>query len=161
MTNRKVTEGTAEEKVVKTEKVVKKEKKNLLTKKKIYNFYQEKSGVVSDRADELAWMFVIMMTGGLISGHAYTTFSECAAFACLYMLLSVLQALWQTITSWRFMLKEERKRKECELDKDNKKKYTYPEEWPDYIGSGAWVFYYLKMVTITVCVTFFIVKVFF
>ena len=161
MTNRKVTEGTAEEKVVKTEKVVKKEKKNLLTKKKIYNFYQEKSGVASDRADELAWMFVIMMTGGLISGHAYTTFSECAAFACLYVLLSVLQALWQTITSWHFMLKEERKRKECELDKDNKKKYTYPEEWPDYIGSGAWVFYYLKMMTITVCVIFFIVKVFF
>ena len=159
MNTRKETNAAAvNEKAVKKEK---KEKKNLLTIKKIYNFYQEKSRVAGDRADELAWMFVIMMTGGLISGHAYTTFSECAAFACLYVLLSVLQALWQTIASWRFMLKEERKRKECELDKDNEKKYTYPEEWPDYIGFGAWVFYYLKMIIITVCVVFFVKQIFF
>lgn len=159
MNTRKETNAAAvNEKAVKK---VKKEKKNLLTIKKIYKFYQEKSVVAGDRADQLAWMFIGMMVGGLISGHTFYTFVVCAAFACIYMLLSVLQALWQTITSWRFMLKEDRKRKECELDKDNEKKYTYPEEWPDYIGFGAWVFFYLKMITITVCVVFFVKQIFF
>lgn len=119
-----------------------------LTEEKVYEFYQERSGMAGERADQLAWMFVVMMTGGLISGHAFQTFSICAMLAAIYMLLSVLQAVWQAFTSSLFM-------------KIIKHKQTKPDDYPWWVGSGAWLFFWLKMITIASAVIYFAKAIFF
>ena len=116
--------------------------KEKLTEKEVYEYYQDASERAGDRADQLAWMFIGMMTGGLISGHAFTTFSICAAFAVIYMLLSVMQAVWQTFTTSMFL-------------KDIKHKQLTPDDYPSWVGGGAWLFFWLKMIAIALAVVYF------
>lgn len=114
-----------------------------VTEEKVYNYYQERSVTAGDRADQLAWVFVIMMTGGLISGHAFQTFSVCAALAATYFFFSIMQAVWQTFTSWLFM------RQLRHAD-------TMPDDYPAWVGGGAWLFFWLKMITISGAVFYFV-----
>ena len=119
-----------------------------LTEDKVYDFYQERSMKAGERADQLAWMFVVMMTGGLISGHAFQAFSVCAALAAVYMLLSVAQAVWQTFTSWLFK-------------QQIKKMDVAPDDYPSWVGGGAWLFFWAKMITISSAVIYFVRAIFF
>ena len=119
------------------------ESNNGLTEEKVYDYYQERSVTAGDRADQLAWVFVIMMTGGLISGHAFQTFSVCAALAAIYFFFSIMQAVWQTFTSWLFM------RQLRHAD-------TMPDDYPAWVGGGAWLFFWLKMITISAAVIYFV-----
>ena len=120
----------------------------VLTEKEVYDYYQERSVNAGERAELLAWMFIVMMTGGLISGHAFQTFSICSALAVIYMLLSVLQAVWQTFTSWLFMRQI------------NRHQLT-PKDCPAWIGCGAWAFFWLKMISIASAVMYFAKAIFF
>lgn len=113
-----------------------------VTESEVNDYYQERSKTSGERADQLAWMFVVMMTGGLISGHAFQTFSICAMLAAVYMLLSVVQAVWQTFTAWLFK-------------KQIHDEELTPDDYPSWVGSGAWLFYWLKMCTIATAVIYF------
>jgi hypothetical protein len=113
-----------------------------LTEDDVYEYYQERSVKAGERADQLAWMFIVMMTGGLISGHAFQTFSICAMLAAIYMLLSVVQAVWQTFTSWLFKNIIHRTGET-------------PEDYPSWVGGGAWFFFWAKMITIASAVIYF------
>ena len=118
-----------------------------LTEEKVYDFYQERSVTAGNRADQLAWMFILMMTGGLISGHAFQAFSVCATLSAIYMLLSVMQAVWQTFTSWLFM-------------KQIRKADVMPSDYPAWVGCGAWLFFWLKMINISAAVCYFVYALF-
>ena len=133
-------------------------KKDRVTENDAYRFYQKSSIVSGERADQLAWMFIVMMTGVLISGHVYSVFSVCAALACIYMLLSVLQSMWQAIASWIFKNRINQARKVCEATPGCT--FVNPEDYPDYMGFFAWVFYYSKMAVITADVVYFAYNVF-
>ena len=124
-----------------------KETRKALTEEEVYDFYQESSVRACSRADQLAWMFVMMATGCLIAGHAWQTFLTCAALALVYLLLSVLQAVWQTLTAWLF------KRQVARMD-------TPPDDYPWWMGCGAWAFFWAKMVAITAAVIHFAIPVF-
>ena len=113
-----------------------------VTEEQVYDYYQERSVKAGERADQLAWMFIVMMTGGLISGHAFQTFSICAMLAAIYMLLSVVQAVWQTFTSWLFKNIIHRTGE-------------MPEDYPSWVGGGAWFFFWAKMITIASAVIYF------
>lgn len=121
---------------------------DVLTEEKVYDYYQERSTTAGKRADQLAWMFIVMMTGGLISGHAFETFSVCASLAAVYMLLSVAQAVWQTFTSWLFK-------------QQIKKMDVAPDDYPEWVGGGAWLFFWAKMITIASAVIYFVRAIFF
>lgn len=121
---------------------------DVLTEEKVYDYYQERSTTAGERADQLAWMFIVMMTGGLISGHAFQAFSVCASLAAVYMLLSVAQAVWQTFTSWLFMNRL-------------KKMDVAPDDYPSWVGVGAWLFFWAKMITIASAVIYFVKAIFF
>ena len=118
------------------------EEPETLTEDKVYDFYQERSVKAGERADQLVWMFIVMMTGGLISGHAFQAFSICAMLAAIYMLLSVVQAVWQTFTSWLFKNIIHRTGET-------------PEDYPSWVGGGAWFFFWAKMITIASAVIYF------
>ena len=113
-----------------------------VTESKVNDYYQERSVTAGSRADQLAWMFVLMMTGGLISGHAYETFSVCAALSAIYLFFSIMQAVWQTFTSWIF--------KQC-----IKRAEVMPDDYPWWVGSGAWLFFWLKMLSISSAAIYF------
>ena len=113
-----------------------------VTEEQVYDYYQERSVKAGERADQLAWIFIVMMTGGLISGHAFQTFSICAMLAAIYMLLSVVQAVWQTFTSWLFKNIIHRTGET-------------PEDYPSWVGGGAWFFFWAKMITIASAVIYF------
>lgn len=121
---------------------------DVLTEEKVYDYYQERSVKAGERADQLAWMFIVMMTGGLISGHAFQTFAVCAALAAVYMLLSVAQAVWQTFTSWLFK-------------QQVKKMDVAPDDYPSWVGGGAWLFFWAKMITIASAIIYFVKALFF
>lgn len=123
-------------------------KPDTLTEDEVYDYYQERSKTAGDRADQLAWMFIVMMTGGLISGHAFQTFSICANLALVYMLLSVVQAVWQMFTAWLF------KKQVTKMDEK-------PKDYPSWVGCGAWLFYWSKMITIAAAVIYFTKVIFF
>lgn len=125
-----------------------KETRKALTEEEVYDFYQERSGTAGDRADQLAWMFVAMAAGVLISGHAWQTFFVSAALSVTYLLLSVLQAVWQAFTAWLF------KRQVSRMA-------TPPTDYPWWIGCGAWLLFWLKMAAITAAVVCFVKSVFF
>lgn len=113
-----------------------------VTEEKVYDYYQERSVTAGSRADQLAWMFVLMMTGGLISGNAFKTFSVCTALSAIYVFFSIMQAVWQTFTSWIF--KQRIKRAD-----------VMPEDYPWWVGSGAWLFFWLKMISISTAAIYF------
>lgn len=119
------------------------EKIEPLTEEDVYDYYQERSVTAGNRADQLAWVFVIMMTGGLVSGHAFETFSVCAALSAVYMFFSIMQAVWQTFTSWLFM----------QRIKDSDDMFA---DYPSWVGGGAWLFFWLKMIAISAAVVYFV-----
>ena len=102
---------------------------DVLTEKEVYDYYQERSVKAGERADQLAWMFIVI------------------ALAAIYMLLSVLQAVWQTFTSWLFMQKINRH-------------HLTPEDYPAWVGCGAWAFFWLKMISIASAVIYFAKAIF-
>lgn len=131
-------------------------KKNFI--QKAYDDYQEFSGIAGKRAGDIAWAFIIMMAAGLVSGHAFSTFSICAGLALLHLLLGMMQSLWQSVAFWFCMCREKRIRKQYANLSDEE--YTYPEDYPDWVGFVAWVFYYAKMIVIAAAVVYFIHNLF-
>ena len=128
-----------------------------MTEETVNSFYKKSSARSSDMAERLAWMFIIMSAAGLTSGHAYQTFFVCAVWSVLYMLLGVLQYLWQAVASWVFMVRMQHLEKRYE---DNLGvTVIYPKSFPDYIGFGAWVLFYMKMACITIAVSYFVYRV--
>ena len=121
---------------------------DIVTEEKVYDYYQERSATAGSRADMLAWMFTVMMTGVLISGHAYQTFAVCTALSVLYMFFSIMQAVWQTFASWLFL-------------KRIKGVEVLPTDYPSWVGGGAWLFFWLKMITISSAVCYFVHAIFF
>ena len=116
--------------------------------------YQEFSVKCGERAERLAWAFIIMLVGCLISGHAFQTFAVCAMLSVISLLLGVLQSLWQTVTIWWF---KQRVHREQERNKDQPGvTIIEPDNYPDYVGFGAWVFYLLKIATIAAAVCYFV-----
>lgn len=118
------------------------ESSDIITGQEVYDYYQERSGAAGNRADQLAWMFVVMAAAVLFSGHTWGVFIEGAVMAAIYMMLSVLQAVWQTFTSWLFM-------------RQLKKMDVAPKDYPSWVGCGEWLFFWLKMITITIPVIYF------
>ena len=108
-----------------------------MNEEKIYNDYQERSTTAGDRFNQLAWAFIALLMAQLIGDSHFKEYYVMAAGGLTYLLLSSLQAFWQTITIWLF--KQIVKRKGIE-----------PEDYPSWVGGGAWFFYWLKMIVITI-----------
>jgi len=118
-----------------------------VTEPMVYDFYQKSAANAANRADQLAWMFIVMMTGGLISGHAFQTFSVCAALSAIYMLLSVMQSVWHVFTCWLFK-------------RQLKKAEVMPNDYPVWVRA-SWLFFWLKMISISAAVCYFVNAIFF
>lgn len=107
-----------------------------LTEERAYEDYQERSAKSGDRAETLAWMMIALLFAQLVGSKHYHEFYIMGASAIAYMLLSVLQYVWQTLTMW--------------LTKQRIKRDGEPlSDYPEWVGFGAWVFYWLKMSAIT------------
>ena len=107
-----------------------------LTEQAAYDEYQERSKVSGDRAEQLAWAMIVLLVGQLIGGSKYAEFYVLGGAALIYLLLSTLQYVWQSVTIW--LVKFRIKRTGIVLS-----------DYPDWVGFGAWVFYWLKMIVIT------------
>lgn len=108
-----------------------------LTEQAAYDEYQERSKVSGDRAEQLAWAMIVLLTGQLIGGSKYAEFYVLGGAALLYLLLSATQSVWQSVTIW--LVKCRIKRTGITLN-----------DYPDWVGFGAWVFYWLKMIVIAI-----------
>ena len=108
-----------------------------LTEQAAYDEYQERSKVSGDRAEQLAWAMIALLTGQLIGGSKYAEFYVLGGAALLYLLLSATQSVWQSVTIW--LVKCRIKRTGITLN-----------DYPDWVGFGAWVFYWLKMIVIAI-----------
>lgn len=106
-----------------------------ITEQAAYDEYQERSKVSGDRAEQLAWAMIALLAGQLIGGSAYAEFYVLGGAALLYLLLSAMQSVWQSVAIW--LVKCRIKRTGIQLN-----------DYPDWIGFGAWVFYWLKMIII-------------
>ena len=110
---------------------------DVLTEQAAYDEYQERSKVSGDRAEQLAWAMIALLTGQLIGGSKYAEFYVLGGAALLYLLLSAMQSVWQSVTIW--LVKCRIKRTGIQLN-----------DYPDWVGFGAWVFYWLKMIIIAI-----------
>ena len=108
-----------------------------VTEQAAYDEYQERSKVSGDRAEQLAWAMIVLLVGQLIGGSKYAEFYMLGGAALLYLLLSVMQSVWQSVTIW--LVKFRIKRTGIVLS-----------DYPDWVGFGAWVFYWLKMIIIAI-----------
>ena len=106
-----------------------------LTEQTAYDEYQERSKTSGDRAEQLAWAMIVLLAGQLIGGSKYAEFYVLGGAALLYLLLSTMQSVWQSVTIW--LVKCRIKRTGIRLN-----------DYPDWVGFGAWVFYWLKMIVI-------------
>lgn len=106
-----------------------------LTEQAAYDEYQERSKTSGDRAEQLAWAMIALLAGQLIGGSKYAEFYVLGGAALLYLLLSAMQSVWQSVTIW--LVKCRIKRTGIRLN-----------DYPDWVGFGAWVFYWLKMIVI-------------
>lgn len=106
-----------------------------LTEQAAYDEYQERSKTSGDRADQLAWAMIVLLAGQLIGGSKYAEFYVLGGAALLYLLLSTLQYVWQSVTIWLI---------KCRI----KRTGIVLNDYPDWVGFGAWVFYWLKMIVI-------------
>lgn len=113
-----------------------------MKKKEINDFYQERSKTAGERASELAWAMIAILCCALIGNKLITSFVVSGTLSLVYFLLSALQAVWQAVTAWIF---------KNHID-DSEEVLDYP----NWVGGGAWVFYYLKMIAITVAVIYFV-----
>jgi len=108
-----------------------------LTEQVAYDEYQERSKTSGDRAEQLAWAMIVLLAGQLIGGSKYAEFYLLGGAALLYLLLSAMQSVWQSVTIW--LVKCRIKRTGIRLN-----------DYPDWVGFGAWVFYWLKMIIIAI-----------
>lgn len=108
-----------------------------VTEQQAYDAYQERSVTAGDRANQMAWAFIIVLCAQLIGSDHFKEPYVIAAGGISYLWLSAMQSLWQAVTMWLF--KQQIRRNGLKL-----------EDYPDWIGGGAWVFYILKMLVITV-----------
>jgi len=108
-----------------------------LTEQAAYEEYQERSKTSGDRAEQLAWAMIVLLAGQLIGGSKYAEFYVLGGAALLYLLLSTMQYVWQSVTIW--LVKCRIKRTGIQLN-----------DYPDWVGFGAWVFYWLKMIVIAI-----------
>jgi hypothetical protein len=108
-----------------------------LTEQAAYDEYQERSKVSGDRAEQLAWAMIVLLAGQLIGGSKYAEFYVLGGAALLYLLLSAMQSVWQSVTIW--LVKCRIKRTGIQLN-----------GYPNWVGFGAWVFYWLKMIIIAI-----------
>jgi len=111
--------------------------KQSLTEQAAYDEYQRRSKVSGDRAEQLAWAMIVLLAGQLIGGSKYAEFYVLGGAALLYLLLSTMQYVWQSVTIW--LVKCRIKRTGITLN-----------DYPDWVGFGAWVFYWLKMIIIAI-----------
>ena len=121
--------------------------------------YKDFSSVANQRALQLAWAFILMEAAGLMAGHVFRIFSICAMLAAIFMMLSVLQALWQTVSFWIF--KQQVYRERSKYPELTDAEYEWPEDYPNWIGFGAWVFFLAKMAVILAAVVYFTKAIFF
>ena len=80
---------------------------------------------------------IVLLAGQLIGGSKYAEFYVLGGAALLYLLLSAMQSVWQSVTIW--LVKCRIKRTGIQLN-----------DYPDWVGFGAWVFYWLKMIVIAI-----------
>lgn len=106
-----------------------------ITEQAAYDEYQERSKTSGDRAEQLAWAMIALLTGQLIGGSNYAEFYVLGGAALLYLLLSTMQSVWQSVTIWLV---------KCRI----KRTGILLNDYPDWVGFGAWVFYWLKMIVI-------------
>ena len=116
-----------------------------VTEEKAYDDYQERSTTANDRGNMLAWAFVCTMFAQLIGSKYFREPYVLAAGGIAYLMLSTMQAWWQTVALWII---------KCRI----KSKNLRINDYPDWVGGGAWVFYWLKMIVITVTSIYAIVK---
>lgn len=76
------------------------EKVKLLTEQDVYGLYQERSTTAGDRAEHLAWIFMLLLCAQLIGKSHYREFYIIGAGGIGYMWLSSLQAFYQAFASW-------------------------------------------------------------
>ena len=110
---------------------------DVLTEQRAYNDYQERSKTAGDRAESLAWMMCALLFGQLVGGSKFAEFYVLGAAALLYLLLSAMQSVWQSVTIWLV---------KCRI----KRTGILLNDYPDWVGFGAWVFYWLKMIIIAI-----------
>ena len=108
-----------------------------VTEEKAYDDYQERSTTANNRGEQLAWAFIVMLTGMLIANRGFLEFYVGAACGLAYLLLSMIQSAWQTIAIW--IVKNRIKRDNLAI-----------EDYPEWVGGWAWVFWYLKIGLLTI-----------
>lgn len=116
-----------------------------LTEKQIYNDYQERSVTAGNRAEQLAWAFIVILCAQLVGGEHFKEPYVIAAGGICYMLLSALQALWQAFSMWVFKQKVKRNN-------------LMVSDYPKTIGGIAWAFYWAKMIVIAVTAVYAVIK---
>ena len=104
-----------------------------LTEQKI----QEHTKTANDRGDQLAWAFIVLLAGMMIGNHGYLECYVGAACGLAYLLLSMIQSAWQTIAIW--IVKNRIKRDNLTI-----------EDYPEWVGGWAWVFWYTKIGLLTI-----------
>ena len=110
---------------------------NALTEEKAYDDYQERSKTANDRGEQLAWAFIVLLAGMMIGNHGYLEYYVGAACGLAYLLLSMIQSAWQTIAIW--IVKNR-------IKSDN----LAIEDYPEWVGGWAWVFWYTKIGLLTI-----------
>ena len=108
-----------------------------LTEQKVYDDYQERRTTANDRGEQLAWAFIVLLAGMLIGNHGYLEYYVGAACGLAYLLLSMIQSAWQTVAIW--IVKNRIKRDNLAI-----------EDYPEWVGGWAWVFWYLKIGLLTI-----------
>jgi hypothetical protein len=108
-----------------------------LTEEKAYDDYQERSKTANDRGEQLAWAFIVLLAGMMIGNHGYLEYYVGAACGLAYLLLSMIQSAWQTIAIW--IIKNRIKRDNLTI-----------EDYPEWVGGWAWVFWYTKIGLLTI-----------
>ena len=108
-----------------------------LTEQKMYDDYQERSKTANDRGEQLAWAFIVLLAGMMIGNHGYLEYYVGAACGLAYLLLSMIQSAWQTVAIW--IVKNRIKRDNRTL-----------EDYPEWVGGWAWVFWYTKIGLLTI-----------
>ena len=108
-----------------------------ITEEKAYDDYQERSNTANDRGEQLAWAFIVLLAGMMIGNHGYLEYYVGAACGLAYLLLSMIQSAWQTVAIW--IVKNRIKRDNLAI-----------EDYPEWVGGWAWVFWYTKIGLLTI-----------
>jgi hypothetical protein len=107
-----------------------------ITEEQAYDDYQERSTSAKDLGEQLAWALIVLLAGMMIGDRCFLEFYVGAACGLAYLLLSMIQSAWQTIAIW--IVKQRIKRDNLEI-----------EDYPEWVGGWAWVFWYLKIGLLT------------